>query len=177
MTDVDPAEGPGERHSVLGDLPRTRPQRKSARREAARAQVSQTGAQKPATTKAGASRTAAAKTAAAKKGAARAAQKPVTAAKKGAASKGAAATDGKRPSTPSRRRAAPRTHRTGAASPEPTPRQGYEADSEAVGTPVSPPSGAELVGSLAELAGELAQTGISAGGRLLRRAVSRISRP
>lgn len=147
MTDSDPAEGPRERHSVLSELPRIRPQRKSARREAARAKAEQ-----------------------------HAPRKPATATRKSTAKAGAAATDEKR-LAPSRRRTTPRTRRAGANAEATTPRQGYEAESEALGTPVAPPSGAELVGSLAELAGELAQTGISAGGRLLRRAMSRLSKP
>jgi hypothetical protein len=72
---------------------------------------------------------------------------------------------------------APKTKAKAAPPPPSTPRQGYEAEQEIAGTPVAPPSGTELVGAVAELAGELAQTGIAAGGRLLKGALSRLTRP
>lgn len=131
-----PDDDAGQRHSVLAELPNTRPQRPSRRREATRTRTS-TAPGKPGTTKP---------------------SKPKTAAKaKPAAEK----------QTKARRR--------GPATATSTPRQGYEADSELMGTPVSPPTGTEIVGALAELAGELANTGISAGGRLLKGALSRLS--
>ena len=43
------------------------------------------------------------------------------------------------------------------------------------GRPVQPPSGAELASSLVELVGELAQAGLSAGGRALKDAFERLS--
>jgi len=56
------------------------------------------------------------------------------------------------------------------------PRQGFEAE-EAIepGRSVQPPSGAELATSMLELAGELAQTGLAVGGRILRDALTRLS--
>jgi hypothetical protein len=56
------------------------------------------------------------------------------------------------------------------------PRQGFEAE-EAIelGRSVQPPSGAELAASMVELVGELAQTGLSTGGRVLRDALTRLS--
>ena len=56
------------------------------------------------------------------------------------------------------------------------PRQGFEAE-EAIemGRPVQPPSGSELAASMVELVGELAQTGLSAGGRVLRDALTRLA--
>ena len=53
------------------------------------------------------------------------------------------------------------------------PKQGYEAEPEASG-PVQPPGGAELIASAAELAGELARTGVSAGAKALRDFLSRL---
>ncbi|HEY7831702.1 MAG TPA: hypothetical protein VIC06_14160 [Solirubrobacteraceae bacterium] len=41
--------------------------------------------------------------------------------------------------------------------------------------PVQPPGGAELAASVVELIGELAQTGLTSGGRLLKDALSRLS--
>ncbi len=107
-----------------------------------------------------------------------------------------------RPQRPSARRAAarmaqPRTERVaakpkraartrpasaaqprGAPKPaeQPVPRQGFEAE-EAIemGRPVQPPSSGELAASMVELVGELAQTGLSAGGRVLRDALTRLA--
>lgn len=108
------ADGPG----VLAGLPRTRPQRASARRAASRA-----------------------------------------------AKPGNAAKPGKRPRTP-----ASKSEPAG----EPVPMQGYEPEGESPNRPIQPPGGAELVASLAELAGELAKTGVNTGGRVLRDFLSRL---
>lgn len=144
--EVPPAqEGPPpedqERRSVLADLPRTRPQRASARRERARAS-------------------------------------------NGRAAANQKTSEQVKPSPPQTTQAKPplrkppsttRSRKRAANARPPAPRQGYECDQELAGSPVSPPSGTEVVGALAELAGELAQTGISTGGRLLKSALSRLS--
>jgi hypothetical protein len=104
------AEGSG----VLAGLPRTRPQRTSARRAAARA------------------------------------------AKPSSASIA--------PSPPTKRRRPAKSRRT---SRESAPKQGFEAEPDSSG-PVQPPGGAELIASAAELAGELAKTGVTTGARLVR---------
>jgi hypothetical protein len=135
-----------ERHSVLADLPRTRPQRASARRESARKRAG-TSARKQETPRR--------KT---PKPSARQPQTPTRSPRPKAASKA-------KPKSSARRQAVK----------PPTPPQGYEADSDLTGTPVSPPSGPEVLGALAELAGELAHNGIAAGGRLLRNTLSRLS--
>jgi hypothetical protein len=58
----------------------------------------------------------------------------------------------------------------------PVPPQGFEAEEPIEqGRAVQPPSGPELAVSVAELFGELAQTGLSAGGRLLKDALRRFS--
>jgi hypothetical protein len=104
---------------VMGSLPKTRPQRASARRSAARG---------------------------------KAAAKPKPAAPK--------------PAT-----------RKAKAEPPRAPRQGFEAEDDVeTGKPVQPPGGIELAASVVELAGELAQSGLSSGGRLLKDALSRLSR-
>jgi outer membrane biosynthesis protein TonB len=51
---------------------------------------------------------------------------------------------------------------------ESVPKQGYEPEGDSLNRPIQPPGGAELVASLAELAGELAKAGVGTGGRMLR---------
>jgi hypothetical protein len=58
------------------------------------------------------------------------------------------------------------------------PKQGYEPEEEfELGNTVNPPSGAELVESVADIMGELANSGLAAGGRLLKDAFSLLRRP
>lgn len=58
----------------------------------------------------------------------------------------------------------------------PVPRQGFESEETIeMGHPVQPPSSSELAASMVELVGELAQTGLSAGGRVLRDALTRLA--
>jgi hypothetical protein len=58
----------------------------------------------------------------------------------------------------------------------PVPPQGFEAEEQIEpGRSVQPPSGPEMAASVAELLGEVAQAGLSAGGRLLREALGRLS--
>lgn len=140
-----PREELDERRSVLAELPHTRPQRPSRRRADARTRATP---QRPAKPKRSASK--------------RTAKQP------------------SQTSESPRRRSAPRAQRSArpqqsaATTRQEAPRQGYEIDAELANTPVAPPSGIELLGALAELAGELASSGISAGGRLLKGAVSRL---
>lgn len=165
-----------ERHSVLAELPHVRPQRASPRRETARRRARAAAPDPARETVAGKDRNGSSKdrstSARAAAGAARDTKRAATkqTRSRSAGTKATAAAKAKRPSSA-------QAKRRGREKPaqEPTPRQGYEADSDLTGTPVSPPSGAEVVGALAELAGELAHTGIAAGGRLLRGALSRFS--
>ncbi len=116
------ADGPG----ILAGLPRTRPQRASARRAASRAP--QPGERTP---------------------------KP-----------------GKRAAKPGKRS---RAHASaGQPAGESVPMQGYEPDGDSLTRPIQPPGGAELVASLAELAGELAKAGVDTGGRVLKDVLSRL---
>ncbi len=56
------------------------------------------------------------------------------------------------------------------------PQQGFETEEPIEpGRPVQPPSGPELVASVADLFGELAQAGLSTGERLVRDALRRLS--
>ncbi|MGC2374402.1 MAG: hypothetical protein WA484_11065, partial [Solirubrobacteraceae bacterium] len=60
----------------------------------------------------------------------------------------------------------------------PAPKQGYEPEEEVeLGATVNPPSGAEVVESVADIVGELASSGLAAGGRLLKDAFSLLRRP
>ena len=106
----------------MGSLPKTRPQRSSARRNAARGKTAAKAEPKPST--------------------------PQTKTKPSAA-----------------KAELPRA-----------PRQGFEAESDVdASKPVQPPGGTELAASVVELIGELAQTGLTSGGRLLKDALSRLS--
>jgi hypothetical protein len=157
---------------ILASLPRARPQRASARRAAARTSTAAkrgTTAAKSTT----ATSTKRAQPARAKKQVARespAVAEPV-AAKKSTVRKPASA---KKAASTKRRTAKP------IAKPvePPAPKQGYEPEEELeLGKSVSPPSGAELVESVADIIGELANSGLTAGGRLLKDAFSLLRRP
>ncbi len=148
MTEADEEKGKvRDTHgdtSVLGNLPRTRPQRASPRRAAARRAM----------------------TMGAVEAAGAAPARPDTSRKKPAKARAA---QGKTP--PGRANA----QRPGV---EPVPKQGFEAESEfdSLSGPVKPPGGTELVVSVAEIAGELAKAGLSTGERLLKDALSRLTR-
>ena len=144
------ASVPGDEKSVLANLPRTRPQRSSPRRVAARAATTK-GQGTAATARPGPG----SQDGAARK---RATAKPSTAKRAKAST--------------ARARASTRRRRTSAQ--EAAPRQGFESDSNAASAPVQPPGGAELLGSAAEILAELAKGGLSSGERLLRDALSRL---
>ena len=112
---------------VMGSLPKTRPQRPSARRSAARSKAAANGGTAP--------------------------TKPTRA-------------------RPKRKPGAPKTK----VEPPRAPRQGFEAESDVEsGKTVQPPGSAELAASVVELLGELAQSGLTSGGKLLKDALSRLS--
>ena len=151
--------------SVLANLPRTRPQRSTARRVAARRSAS--------TAPNGAVQAAEQATAAPARPA-KTAPKPRR--RKAAASGAKVAARGAAGST--RRRAtsaktAPEPRRTRAR--EPVPRQGFESDGEGMRGPVQPPGGAELFVSAVEILGELTKSGVSSGERLVKDVLSRLS--
>jgi hypothetical protein len=115
---------------VLAALPRTRPQRTSPRRAAARGKATSAKVRVSATS-----------------------------AKAKATSSHKATSSGK------------------AAQPA-APKQGYEPEEEVeLGNTVNPPSGVELVESVADIVGELANSGLAAGGRILKDAFSLLRRP
>jgi hypothetical protein len=150
----EPPDGQG----VLSNLPRTRPQRASARRVAAR----------KATTKAAVTRTASAS----------ANGKP---AREAAQTAAPAAPATKRKPTAAREPVAAKPRRSSAkrkaVEPDPVvpvPRQGFESEGERAAGPVHPPGGAELVASAAEIIGELAKAGLSTGERLFKDVIARL---
>jgi len=157
---------------ILASLPRARPQRASARRAAARTSMATkkgTAAAKTLTT----TKTKSARAATAKKHVAKespAVAEPV-AAKKPTARKPVAA---KKAASTKRRARKP----IAKSAEPPAPKQGYEPEEELeLGKSVSPPSGAEVVESVADIIGELANSGLTAGGRLLKDAFSLLRRP
>jgi hypothetical protein len=217
VSDADSSD-PG----VLGSLPRTRPQRPSARRAAARedgraqqpqqpksasasrakvkptagpaARAKRAGEPKPS---AGAQRTAGPKRSVAERAAATETiagakrtgrTKPIAKAKRAAATETAAKakrTGEPKPSAGGKRTAArkaapkarPKPIRDAAVHAHPVaPKQGFEADGDFATGPVEPPSGTEIATSFVDLLGELAQTGLGSGGRLLKDAVNRLLR-
>jgi hypothetical protein len=160
MFTMSDAKGAGRSRStqkqdgVLAHLPRTRPQRSSARRAAARK------------TAAGPSTNGGA-------------PKPVSATRvKSAVGGPATAARSRKPTTETRKRAAREARRAG-GSPrrlDAAPRQGFEAESENLSGSVQPPGNAEFIASAAEAVGELAKAGLSTGERVLRDVLSRLPR-
>jgi hypothetical protein len=137
-------EGALASEGVLANLPRTRPQRSSARRDAARRATKAKASSKASTILA-------------------APGKPVkTKAKpaKVAAVKRAQGTA--KPSSTAKR------------LQDPAPRQGFETENDPLSGPVQPPGGVDLLASAAELAGELTKSGLSTGGRLLKDILARL---
>ena len=159
---------PGE-PGVLSNLPNTRPQRPSARRAAAKRAATDSVGNAPASdARRGAVKRAPGASGATAKSPAGAAAKPPAStrakAPAGAATKRAARTAARRTAQPRSRPFEP-----------PVPRQGFETESEIEpGAPVQPPSRPELAASVVELLGELAQSGLATGGRLLKDALGRL---
>lgn len=151
--------------SVLGSLPRTRPQRPSRRRtETKDASTDAKGAARKTSAKPRAANAATAKAATAKTSAPKTSTSK-TSAPKASAPKASAARPGAAKTPPPRRREPP------------APKQGYEPMEEPrTGTTVHPPSGVELVESVATIFAELANVGLKAGGRVLKDALSPIRR-
>jgi hypothetical protein len=159
----------GHETGILADLPRTRPQHSSARRDAARRTRTRSAeAQREASV--------------ARKGEASAARKAAPEAETAAASAGPVAAVPQlgpdrrakpRPDRPGTRPDRPGTHRPRSTSririaEEPVPRQGFECEGEHETGSVQPPGATELIGVAAEMLGELARAGIATGERLLK---------
>jgi hypothetical protein len=152
---------------VLAALPRTRPQRTSARREAARARAQSETASTASVRKQDASEQKA-------KPKERASTKPKPTPKAKPAAKPRTTTAKKTAKRPSTKVKRPVTVK----QEERAPKQGYEPEEEIeLGNTVHPPSGGELIESIADIFGELAGLGANAGGRLLKDALSIFRRP
>lgn len=133
---------------MLSELPRTRPQRASARRE----------------------RTRKADTAKRSSDERPSAEQPPTEQQAPRRQTRVSKQKGAKAQKPARKRT-----RVAPASPPPAPRQGYEPDTElTAGSSISPPSGGEMAGAIVELAGEMAQNGLSAGARFLKGLLGRL---
>jgi hypothetical protein len=160
---------------VLANLPRTRPQRASARRVAARRSATQAPVRerKQSTAKRAGTKTARAKPVA---------EAAPTRTKVKSVTESAASTTAKAAPARAKTAAKPKRRRTtrtaaGKARPayeEAAPRQGFEGEGEAGGSSIQPPGGAELVASAAEIVGELAKAGVSRSERLLKDVLSRL---
>lgn len=146
---------------VLAALPRTRPQRASPRRAATRAKAGKTQAK--------------------------------------ADKSEVVASAGEQKKTRKSSKAAPPPARAGQSKTKPTakaakakasptklaeqpggraPNQGYEPEEEVeLGKTINPPSGVDLVESVADIFGELANSSVAAGGRILKDAFSLLRRP
>jgi hypothetical protein len=176
---TEDTNGASERPGVLSNLPRTRPQRSTPRRAAARRTnaAAESAGSAPAATNGHQSATPGQDATAAPKGSTRtgvraAAKAPAkNSAKTGARGSAKAAA----PKPAGRRRPRATTARTAAPIvTEPVPRQGFESESERTGGAVHPPGGAELVASAVEIVGELAKAGLSTGERVLKDVLSRL---
>jgi hypothetical protein len=165
MSPTDPAAAGNDRE-VLGSLPKTRPERRSSKRDRP-ARSARPAAGPGPKAPAGAKRRAA-KPATAER--TKAATKPATGAKrpKAAASKGAARTKiGADAKTPTRARKAPAS-----GASKPVPPAGYAAPR--AGKAGGP---GDLMGTAVQAAGELAEIGATLAGQALRSALRRLPRP
>ncbi|HWX96479.1 MAG TPA: hypothetical protein VNZ01_06465 [Solirubrobacteraceae bacterium] len=167
----------GEGSGVLGNLPRTRPQRATPRRAAARRSAGEKSgaASTPARSADGGGNG---------NGARRSASPPAAEVSAGAASetgtarkadaradkgqRGSRNRAGKRTAGPARRQ------QRSATKLEAVPAQGYETEDDAATGAVRPPGGAELVLSAAEIVGELAKAGLSRSERLIKDVLSHL---
>ena len=151
-------EVPAERQSVLGNLPRTRPQRSSARRAAARS-----------STAAGTSAEVDAKPARAASKAPRTSGRKASAAARASRPKAAKAAGAKQ-----RKARKPARGATSAAK-QTVPRQGFETEADRARGPVQPPGSTELLASAVEIVGDLAKSGLATGERVLKDVFSRLT--
>jgi hypothetical protein len=173
VADMNPSDNGQHDGGVLANLPRTRPQRSSARRAAARgASTAPSRPRKTQSKRAPAkarSGTAAASTAPAAPSTADTAATPAKPKSRVRATRPAAAT--KRSTTPRR---PPSRKGPSSKADEPAPRQGFESEGETSGRSVQPPGGPEFVATAAEIVNELAKAGLSTGERLFKDVLSRL---
>jgi hypothetical protein len=162
----------GEGSGVLGNLPRTRPQRATPRRAAARRSAGEKAAgatgERRATDGDGdgaqhSSGTAAGTDASTESGRARNATP-----RRETGQRASRGRNGKRPAGGARR------PKRSVTNLDAVPAQGYESEDDAATGAVRPPGGAELVLSAAEIVGELAKAGISRSERLVKDVLSHL---
>jgi hypothetical protein len=175
MAPTDDKDDAAAERDVMSALPRSRPQRRSARRAPAAA-----GGASPEGAKAGAAKPAAAKRAASGRAKPRAAAAATGRAKPRAAGAKPRAASKPRPAAQAKAAAAPKA--PAAAAPaarsgrgrqaEEIPASGYATD----GGQGRPGTG-KLVTTAFQAVGELAQIGVTVGGQALRSALSRLPRP
>ncbi|HEY5045455.1 MAG TPA: hypothetical protein VII53_06330 [Solirubrobacteraceae bacterium] len=137
---------------VLANLPRTRPQRASARRDASRLAAAQATSRGPAVTE----------------------PAPAAIARKRTPAKGRPAKAPAQAPAGKHRNSTAKRKSTAKRLQDPAPRQGFESESDSLRGPVQPPGRTDLLASAAELAGELTKTGLASGGRLLKDVLSRL---
>jgi hypothetical protein len=165
------SSGGRNQDGVLANLPRTRPQRSSARRAAARARAGAAPGKGDTESSPSADNgrsPASAEAIARPAGAGAGAREPTPA--KGRASK-RRATSAERQARPARKASAS-SSRASAAKATSAPRQGFDCEGDSARGPVQPPGGIELVASVAEIVGDVAKAGLSTGERLLKDIVS-----
>jgi hypothetical protein len=190
-TDAEPPPAPAAEPlvGVLAALPRARPQRTSPRRAAARAQAQsetakgrKAGSDRKQATKRSRARTSTTGGPAEPKKSAGGQRASAQARKRANARAGNARAGNARAGKARAGKQAVRTASRAQSSKarERAPRQGYEPEEEIeveLGSTVHPPSGGELIESIADIFGELAGAGAAAGGRLLKDALSIFRRP
>jgi hypothetical protein len=138
---------------VIANLPRTRPQRSSPRRAAARQVIKHATASEGDGT-----------------GAEVGQPKPTTATAQAGKPKAGAGRPGRAAKDP--RVSAPR--KDAAPRKDSVPTQGFEAESDIGSGSVQPPGAPELLASVTEILGELAKAGLSTGERLVKDVLSRL---
>lgn len=178
VTDANSSDGASSaqqnEQGVLANLPRTRPQRTSRRRAAARSAARWPGGADAAPARRGDGSVPPKETA--DSGAARAKADRPTAPRRASGKNDGSAAERRRASARGRASARRQTSapKRRISSQEAAPRQGFEGDGDAASGPVQPPGAAELLGSAAEIVGELAKAGLSRSERLLKDVVSRL---
>jgi hypothetical protein len=152
MSDADEpggaSPGSGNDRGVIANLPRTRPQRASPRRAAAR---EATPPRRARSTRASSG----------------SANGPAT----------AATTKTPKPAAQPRKRASTTARAPRKRAAQAAPRQGFQSEAEAARTSIQPPGGGELLTAAVELVGELAKAGLSRGERALKDVAGRFPLP
>jgi len=145
-------EMPEDTAGVLANLPRTRPQRATAGRAAARRKATQ------------------AKTSGEQ--GKNAAKSPARA----GATRARSTTGAAKPSVQGRATATGAARKTAKRPQEPVPRQGFASEEDRATGTVQPPGALELLGGAIELIGGLTRSGVDHGERLMREIVSLLPR-